>query len=485
VAIWQAGKVARFELGQAATALAFSKDGAQLAIGGELGALVVYPMQDRAPMRLAGHSGTVLALALDDQGRYLASGGADRMVRFWDTSTGDPLQAPVTHSDAVAALSWSTDRRLIALGGQDKTFRVIDLRTGRSALTRLHDEAVDLVAMNADGTQLASYSRDVGLRAWTLPGIRQPSELNERGNVLSLGLGSGPDQLLSAGLGRTGVCFWDLSNGNCATRLPVRLDRVRALAVSADRSRLAVAGSGSQIFIWDLAQKIPTQVIEGLRDETRALAFSLDGKTLAAAGLDRKLRLFDVASAALLSERETNAVVQTISVAPESGLLFTGDQAGVLSVWDPKTTELVSSWQAHADWILGSALSRDGTLFASGSADRSVKIWNARTRKHLFTLNGHDGKVLSVDFSSDSQLLATAGEDKSVRLWNAHSGRALAKLPGHSGVVRAVRFTDHPTLLASGSDDGTIRLWRLVDLARSGTELEAVLTKKFGLEPTR
>jgi eukaryotic-like serine/threonine-protein kinase len=483
VAIWQAGSVTRFELGQSASALAFSRDGTELAVGGELGALLVYQTRDHTQRRLAGHSGTVLALTLVEQGRYLASGGADRTVRFWDTSTGNPLQAPIAHSDAVSSLSWSDDRRFIALGGKDKTFRVLDLRNGRSALTRLHAEAVELAAVNADGTELASYSRDVGLRAWTLPGVRQPSELNERGNVLSLGLGSGPDQLLSAGLGRNGVCFWDLSNGSCATRLPVRLDRVRALAVSGDRSRLALAGSGSQIFIWDLAQKIPTQVIEGLRDETRALAFSLDGKTLVAAGLDRKLRLFDVASAALLFERETNAPVQTIRVAPESGLLFTGDQAGVLAVWDGKTAELVASWQAHADWVLGSALSADGTLFASASADRTIKIWNARTRKHLFTLTGHDGKVLSLDFSANSALLASAAEDKSVRLWDAHSGRALATLTGHSGIVRAVRFTDHPTLLASGSDDGAIRLWHLEALTRSGPDLAAAISRQFGLEP--
>ncbi len=485
VTVWQAGKALHWELGQAVSALAFSKDGTELAVGGELGALLVYQTSDNTRRKLAGHSGTVLSLAFAEQGRYLASGGSDRMVRFWDTNTGSPLQDPTTHSDAVSSLSWSDDRRFIALGGKDKTFRVLDLRTGHGALTRQHDEAVELAAVSADGSKLASYSRDVGLRSWSLPGAQRPSELNERGNVLTLGLGSNPEQLLSAGLARSGLCIWDLSNGNCAARLPVRLDRVRALAVSPDRTKLALAGSGRQIFIWDLAKKIPTQLIEGLRDETRALGFSLDGRSLAAAGLDRKLRVFDVASAALVVERDTPTAVQTMSIAPDSGALVTGDQAGMLTVWDLQTATAQDSWQAHGDWVIGSAISQDGTRLASAGADRSIKIWNVQTHSLLHTLTGHDGKVLSVDFSADGSLLASGSEDKSVRVWDARSGKALATLTGHSGIVRAVRFTGHPQLLASGSDDGAIRLWHLEALPQTGADLEAALTQKFALEPAR
>ena len=480
VTLWREGtRTVVLELGQAVSALALASDGSRLAIGGELGALVVSDGVEQR--RLSGHSGTVLALTFADLGRYLASGGADRMLRFWDAGTGAQLQAPIAHSDAVSALGWSDDRRFVSLGSKDKTFRVLDLRTGRGSLVRQHDEAVELAAISPDARRLASYSRDTGLRLWSLPALERPTELNERGNVLALGLGMGSDQLLSAGLGRNGACLWELSSGTCATRLPVRLDRVRALAVSPDRARVALAGSGSQIFIWDLVQKIPTQVIHGLLDETRALAFSLDGRLLAAAGLDRKLRVFDVTSGALVQEHETSAPIQTMSVVPLSGALFTGDQAGVLTLWDLKTAQPQTAWQAHSDWVLGGAVSADGTLLASAGADRVVKVWSAQTHKRLLTLLGHDGKVLSLDFSPDSARLASAGEDKTVRLWDPRSGRALAILTGHAGIVRAVRFTEREGLLASGSDDGAIRLWRLENLARSGRELEASLTLRFGL----
>jgi WD40 repeat protein len=266
--------------------------------------------------------------------------------------------------------------------------------------------------------------------------------------------------------------------------LPVRLDLVRALAVSPDRQELALAGSGSQIFIWDLAKKIPIQVIDAGHAETRALAFSPDGKTLLAAGLDQKLRFFDVGSAALRREIASSAKIQTLSVSPELGELFAGDQLGRISVWDLQTGQPRGAFQAHEGWVLGSAISPDGLRLASAGADRTVQIWALREQTKLLTLTGHEGKVLSVDFSRDGALLASAGEDKRVRLWDAQSGRALATLTGHEGVVRAVRFSNLPGILASGSDDGAIFLWQLRDLKKNASELEALVTQQFGLEPS-
>jgi len=485
VSVWHGGLAStprHLELGQAISSLAWSKDGTSLAVGGELGALLVYDSATHAERRLVGHSGTVLGLAIAERGRFLASTGADRTLRTWDAQSGSPLDAPIVLSDVMGTLAWSDDRRIIVLGGKDKSVRVLDLRSGHRALLRQHDEAVDLVALSGDAVRLGSYSRDTGLRLWSLAADPTPDELTERGNVLTLGLGSAPDQLLSAGLGRNGVCIWQLSTGSCATRLPIRLDRVRALAISPNGQRLALAGSGTQIFIWDLAKKIPIQVIDGLHQEARALAFAPDGQTLAAAGLERKLRIFDVASGALLSEEETLAPIQTMSVAPQSGSLVTGDQAGVLTVRNMKTGRAEVAWQAHADWVLGSAISPDGTQLASAGADRLVRVWNLHSRERLFSMTGHAGKVLSVDFSGDGTQLASASEDKTVRIWNPRGGVLLATLPGHTASVRAVRYIPHRSLLASGSDDGTIRLWHLEDLERPAAELEADLSRQFGLE---
>jgi len=408
----------------------------------------------------------------------IADAVVDRQRRQRDDEPPASEQAP-DRSQRARRIDDAKARRLGACA------RIVDVADARDEILLFALEAVELAAISAEGSELASYSRDTGLRLWSFAAAQRPSELNERGNVLALALGSSQDQLLSAGLGRNGACIWDLATGTCSARLPVRLDRVRTLAVSPDHQKLALAGSGSQIFIWDLAQKIPTQVIEGLRDETRALAFSVDGQRLAAAGLDRKLRIFDASSAALLHEVETSTPIQTLSVAPQSGLLLAGDQAGALTIWDLNSGQAQGSWQAHSDWLLGSAVSPDGRELATAGADRMIYIWDLHTRKRLFSLSGHHGKVLSVDFSADSALLASAGEDKSVRLWDAHTGRALAILTGHTGVVRAVRFTGQAGLLASGSDDGAIRLWHLDDLGRSGAELESNIRRQFGLNAQR
>jgi WD40 repeat protein len=70
--------------GQAATSLAFAPDGRALAMGDEAGTLLIWRLgagKRRAPTTLSAHAGTVTRLAY--AGALLASGSADGTVRLW------------------------------------------------------------------------------------------------------------------------------------------------------------------------------------------------------------------------------------------------------------------------------------------------------------------------------------------------------------------------------------------------------------------
>lgn len=461
----------RQQLGQAVSALAFAPTSNILAFGGVLGLLGTWDIERRQRLDFTGHAGTVRALAFAQRGRYLASAGTDRSVRFWDATTGQQPLAPLVHTDALTALDWSEDGRYLAFGSKDKSFRITDLRSSsRSVLVKEHDEAVELVAFAPDLNELTSFSKDVGLRRWSLPSLRRPNELTDRGNVLALDFING-EELVSGGLGQNGICVWDLRNGSCSTRLPARLEQVRALALSPDTSVLALAGSERQVFLWDMTRRVPSHVLEGSRDQARALSFSPDGRQLAVAGLEGVVRLFDARTAELKSELLGKVPLQSASFVPGKDQLVAGDREGFLAVWQLTEQRLAHRFRAHADWVLSTAVTADGQRIASAGADRKVKLWDTRTRALLLELSGHTGKVLSVDFSPDDQLLASAGEDKTVRLWRSTTGTPLALLRGHDAAVRTVRF--HPTgkTLASGSDDGTIRLWRLDAISTPSQEL--------------
>ncbi len=486
VSAWDVGSPGRewrYSAGQGVSALSFSPENGSLVVGGDLGLVTLWDFRTHHARPLTGHTGTVRAFAFAQQGRYLASGAADRTIRFWDTRDALAVSSPLVHSDVVTSLSWTADGRLLAFGSKDKTLHVVDLKDAeRRAEVRFHDDSVDHVGLAADGNELASVSRELGLELWSLASMKRPSALVAHGNVLSFAFVPGTSDLVAAGLGSEGVGIFGLDTGVRQTRLPAGIERVRTLAVSEDGKYLAFAGSGARVFLWDLPARMPLTVFDSPRDEVRAVTFSRDGRWLAFAGLDHVLRVANAATFETVAELDGGAPVQALAFSPTTNLLAAGDRDGMLSIWDVAQKKRLSRVQAHDDWLLSVALSPDGSRIATAGADRRVKLWDAASGVLTAELAGHEGKVLSVIFSPDGRLLASGAEDKSVRLWDVQTGHEAAVLTGHTGAVRAVRFAPDRALLASAGDDGSIRLWQLATLHDSGAALAQRVQARYGVE---
>ena len=79
-------------------------------------------------MLQTGHTGSVNALALSPDGRFLVSGSEDVTLKIWDTATGNVLRTLSGHDQPVLAAAISPDGRWIASGGADATVRVWNVR---------------------------------------------------------------------------------------------------------------------------------------------------------------------------------------------------------------------------------------------------------------------------------------------------------------------------------------------------------------------
>ena len=62
------------------------------------------------------HSNWVAALAFQPDGKVLAAGDYDGLVRFWDTSTGREIGRPLAQGEIVLSLAYSPDGTMIAVG---------------------------------------------------------------------------------------------------------------------------------------------------------------------------------------------------------------------------------------------------------------------------------------------------------------------------------------------------------------------------------
>lgn len=127
-------------------------------------------------------TGTVMALALSGDGRFLLTTGAaaagardggklSRAGRFrlWDMAAGSGAVAFVGHDDAVTSVCLTGDGRYAVSGGLDRTVRVWDLESGRCARTfEAHRGAVNAVCVSADGRHILSAGAEGVLKLWML-----------------------------------------------------------------------------------------------------------------------------------------------------------------------------------------------------------------------------------------------------------------------------------------------------------------------------
>ena len=202
---------------------------------------------------------SVLALALSPDGKKLAAGGCDRVVRVWDVSAGYASakleQSIENHADWVLGLALAADDKHLFSASRDKTAKVWDLVAKESVLTFPdHQAPVYGVAVKADGKTGFSVGEDKQLRAWNAGGEGKQIRATPGHNDFVLKLIAHPTQplLLTASADKT-VQVWNVDSGKAVRTLSGLTDHVFALAVSPDGNLVAAGSYAGEVAVWKLA----------------------------------------------------------------------------------------------------------------------------------------------------------------------------------------------------------------------------------------
>lgn len=308
---------AKLESPAAITALAISPQENLLATGGDDGVIRFWdPQAGQLLQSWTGHEGSIETLAISPDGTFLVSGGADKTVRVWDLAAlGDPalpsgdgvprlqLQG---HTELINSVAISPDGRWIASGSADRTIRLWQAEDGQ--LIRTIDSAAYPVTQGAGITAVAfgRWSGEDGISSWILVAANGNPAVHlwdpRSGALLKTLEADYPvEQVLLSPDGRyllaasaSGIWIWNVGTGSLERTLAQPLSGLATLALSPD-GRLLASGTdhrAQQIKLWDLGSGKELRTLGGQTWMVSALLFGPNGQTLLSGGADGAIRIW-------------------------------------------------------------------------------------------------------------------------------------------------------------------------------------------------
>ena len=425
----------------AVRSLAFSPKGDHLAAGRGNGDVLIWDLAGGAPARLPHHDG-VWTVAYNADGDRIATGGVDDVIRVWDTDSRQEIATYITGDRRdVKGVAFLEDK--VVAVGDDGTVRIWNGPTTPPAMPESTADREHVVSLGFPGEQIASVTAGGKVQLWDVDGAPAGESFPVEGGTSTAPVFKSDGAVLVSAADKKTIRAW-----NPVDRQPVGqmispgLNDIAAVAVSGDE--IAILSPSHQVIqLWGATTGTRTgEALPVGQRNTAVLALSDNGKRVAFAGQGGTLHVWNTTSGAPISEKpiigDDNAVigergVASVAFRDDGRRIVTGARGDDgLREWNTTNGERIGNVMVgHQRNVTTVRFSDDGQLIASGAEDGTVRLWDADNQRPVgppltIVQPMNDGKptrditlfATSVAISPDSEHIVAGLNDGTVRVWD-------------------------------------------------------------------
>jgi WD40 repeat protein len=218
--------------------------------GNDHGGLLVFG-KDVQPLRsLPLHRAPILAIALDPQGKILATASADSSVKLFDLPDLELLDEIRGHEGAVQDIEFSPNGSVLASCSADGTIRLWSASTGQAIAIARTDTSVNDVAFDANGARLVSVSTSGEIRLWSeeLHPLRTVAASGPKLNAVAW---NAPESRIATGGSDAVVRLYDEVSGREITSLHGHVAAITSLQFGRKDASLTSTSVDGTVRVWD------------------------------------------------------------------------------------------------------------------------------------------------------------------------------------------------------------------------------------------
>jgi len=435
---------------------------------------------DKARMEEALDSKTsgVLSLAVNAEGSKFASGGLDGSVTLWeidiDKFTFTKVATCKKHGEQVSALKFTKNGSNIVSGSADQTIKVWDLSLKKELREKKHPGIISSLDISPDDLTIITGTKFSGLYAWEFSTLKELKSFQGHEGEVTVVRITTSNKVVSGCQDGT-IKIWDLKAGTLIRSLNLHEKAVLSLELDTDHSKIISGSEDLSLRIWDIETGNQTGISTGFIEGLSTMTIDLFGNRIISNGIgENNLKIVEfnqIKTIKILGDYIKP--LSTITLSLDEKFFATGDEAGMIRIWNVAEYKNIFEVKAHVGKILKLKFTNDSKKLISCGKDNTVRIWNMEKLKLYLPKEGKPAeskpKILKnfsnsindVALFENNKKAAFACEDTTLTFFNLETYEVIAKVNNHEGPVNCLVVNHFSNKLYSGGQDKKLLIYDL------------------------